>query len=70
MGMAEPILKKIQEVFLEAINHPDHVEKMNEAALTIRPMVGEEYGKYIRDLHATAKVLVNIALKARQDQEK
>lgn len=69
-GMPEPIVKKIQEIFLEAINHPDHVEKMNKAALTIKPMVGEEYGKYIRDLHATAKILVNIALRARQDQEK
>jgi hypothetical protein len=61
--MPEPFVKKVQEIFLEAVHNRDHVEKMDKAALTIKPMVGEEYGKYIRDLHARAKILVDIALK-------
>jgi tripartite-type tricarboxylate transporter receptor subunit TctC len=64
-GMPDAVVKRIQTVFLEAIRSPEHVEKMDKAGLAINPMVGEEYGKYIRDLHTRAKPLVEIARQAR-----
>jgi tripartite-type tricarboxylate transporter receptor subunit TctC len=64
-GIPEEIVKKIQTVFMDSIKSPEHVEKMDKAGLAINPMVGEEYGKYIRDLHARAKPLVEIARQAR-----
>jgi tripartite-type tricarboxylate transporter receptor subunit TctC len=64
-GIPEPIIKKIQEVFLEAMNHPDHVEKMEKAALAIKPLVGEEYARYFRDMHERCKPLVEAVLKTR-----
>ena len=53
-GLPEPVVKKLQEVFRKAMEHPDHVKKMEDAGLAIRVMVGEEYAKYYRDLHAKA----------------
>jgi len=62
-GIPGPIVKKIQEVFLETMKNPEHVEKMNKAGLAVKPLVGEEYAKYFRDLHNRAKPLVDIARK-------
>lgn len=62
-GIPGPILKKIQEVFLDAMKNPEHLEKMGKAGLAVKPMVGEEYGKYLRDIHERAKPLVDIARK-------
>lgn len=53
-GTPEPIVKKLQEVFKKAMDDPEHVKKMEEAGLQLRIMVGEEYQKYYRDLHAKA----------------
>lgn len=64
-GIPAPILKKIQDVFADAMRNPEHVEKMEKAALSIKMMVGEEFGKYIRELHERCKVLVEEARKAR-----
>jgi tripartite-type tricarboxylate transporter receptor subunit TctC len=64
-GVPDPAIKKIQEVFLEAMNSPDHVEKMEKAALAIKPLVGEEYARYFRDMHERCKPLVEAVLKTR-----
>ena len=64
-GIPDSIVKKIQEVFLEAMNHPDHVEKMKNAALAIKPLVGVEYARYFRDMHERCKPLVQGVLKTR-----
>jgi len=64
-GIPDPIVKKIQEVFLEAMKNPEHMEKMEKAGLAIRPMVGAEYAKYFRDLHGKAKPLVEMSRRAR-----
>jgi len=64
-GIPAPIIKKIQEVFLEAMKHPEHVEKMERAGLAIRPIVGDEYAKYLRDIQERCKALVEAARKAR-----
>ena len=53
-GTPEPIIKRLQDVFKKAMEDPEHVKKMEEAGLALRIMVGEEYAKYYRDLHAKA----------------
>jgi tripartite-type tricarboxylate transporter receptor subunit TctC len=53
-GMPEPVVKKLQDVLGKAMANPEHVKKMEDAGLTIRVMVGEEYAKYYRDAHAKA----------------
>ena len=54
-GLSEPISKKLQAVFKKAMEDPEHVEKMEKAGLAVKIMVGEEYGKYIRDLQERMK---------------
>jgi tripartite-type tricarboxylate transporter receptor subunit TctC len=63
-GIPEPIVKKIQAVFLEAMKDPGHVEKMEKAGLAIKPMVGQEYTNYLLDLHEKCKHLVEAARRA------
>ena len=53
-GTPEPVIKRLQEVFKKAMEDPEHVKKMEEAGLALRVMVGQEYIKYYRDLHAKA----------------
>jgi len=60
-GIPDPIVKKIQNVFLEAMKDPGHVEKMEKAGLAIKPMVGQEYTKYLLELHEKCKYLVEAA---------
>lgn len=50
---------------MEAIKDPGHVEKMDKAGLAIKPLVGQEYTKYLMDLHERCKHLVEAAQKAR-----
>ena len=64
-GVPEPAVKKIQQVFLEAMKSPEHMEKMEKAALAIKPLVGEEYARYFRDMHERCKPLVEAVVKAR-----
>jgi tripartite-type tricarboxylate transporter receptor subunit TctC len=60
-GIPEPILKKLQAVFSEAMKDPDHMDKMDKSGLAVRPLVGEEYKKYVYDLHQRIAPLVDIA---------
>jgi len=64
-GMPEPIVKKLQDVFKKAIEHPQHREKMDQTGLPIKIMVGDEYRKYIMDFHEKLKKLVEQARKDR-----
>jgi tripartite-type tricarboxylate transporter receptor subunit TctC len=63
-GIPDPILKKIQAVFLEAMKDPEHVDKMDKSALAVKPLVGEEYKKYVNDLHQRIIPLMDIARKS------
>ena len=63
-GIPAPILKKIQNVFSEAIKDPEHMDKMDKSGLAVKPMVGEEYKKYVTDLHQRIIPLVDIARKS------
>jgi tripartite-type tricarboxylate transporter receptor subunit TctC len=51
-GTPAPIIKKLEQVFKKAMEDPEHVKKMEEAGLALKIMVGEEYAKYYRELHA------------------
>jgi tripartite-type tricarboxylate transporter receptor subunit TctC len=53
-GTPAPVVKKLQQVLKQAMDDPEHVKKMEEAGLALRIMVGEEYAKYYRELHAKA----------------
>ncbi len=64
-GVPAPVVRKIQEVFLETMKTPEHVEKMDKVALTIKAMVGEEYARYFREMHERCKPLVEAARKER-----
>jgi tripartite-type tricarboxylate transporter receptor subunit TctC len=64
-GIPGPIIKKIQEVFLDAMKNTEHMDKMDKAALGVKPMVGEEYAKFFRDMHERCKPLVEAVVKAR-----
>jgi tripartite-type tricarboxylate transporter receptor subunit TctC len=63
-GIPLPILKKLQDTFREAMKDPEHIEKMEKTGLAIRMMVGDEFGKYLRDLLEQCKPLVEEARKA------
>jgi tripartite-type tricarboxylate transporter receptor subunit TctC len=63
-GIPEPILKKLQAVFKKAMENPEHLEKMDKAGLAVKILVGDEYGKYIKEVHETTKKLMEVARKA------
>jgi tripartite-type tricarboxylate transporter receptor subunit TctC len=65
VGVPEPVIKKIQEVFLEAMKNSEYMDKMDKAALAVKPMMGDEYIKYFRNLQERCKALVDAARKAR-----
>jgi len=60
-GLPEPVVKKLQEVFQKAMAHPDHVKQVEKAGLAIKVMVGDEYVKYYRDLHAKVAKYTELA---------
>ena len=64
-GIPDPILKKIQAVFSEAMRDPDHMDKMDKSGLAVRPLVGKEYKKYVYDLQQRIAPLVEIARKSK-----
>jgi tripartite-type tricarboxylate transporter receptor subunit TctC len=53
-GTPASVVKKLQEIFKRAMDDPEHVKRMEEGGLTLRIMIGEEYAKYYRELHAKA----------------
>jgi tripartite-type tricarboxylate transporter receptor subunit TctC len=63
-GIPEPILKKLQSVFKKAMETPDHIEKLDKAGLAVKIIVGDEYGKYIKDIHETTRKLMEAGRKA------
>ena len=64
-GLPDPINKKLQKVFKKAMEHPEHIEKMEKAGLGVKVLLGEEYGNYIKNLHENLKPLMEEALKSR-----
>ena len=69
-GLPEPVVKKLQDVFQKAMEHPDHVKRIEKAGLAVKVMVGDDYAKYYRELHAkTAKYTELARNRARQRSE-
>jgi hypothetical protein len=54
-------VKKLQDVFQKAMEHPDHVKRVEKAGLAVKVMVGDDYAKYYRDLHAKAAKYTELA---------
>jgi tripartite-type tricarboxylate transporter receptor subunit TctC len=53
-GTPPAVIKRLEQVLKKAMEDPEHVKKLEEAGLGLRVMVGEEYAKYYRELHAKA----------------
>jgi len=64
-GTPPAVIKTIETAFAKAMANPEHVKKLEDVGLAIKVMVGDEYGKYYRDLHATAAKYTEWALKMR-----
>ena len=64
-GLPEPIVKQLQSTFKRAMEDPEHLKNMDKAGLGIKIMMGDEYVRYIRDVHEKVKKLVEEARKAR-----
>ncbi len=64
-GTPPAAIKAIETAFAKAMANPEHVKKLEDVGLAIKVMVGDEYGKYYRDLHATAAKYTEWALKMR-----
>ena len=64
-GIPEPIVKKLQTVLKKAMVDPEHIKKMDQAGLAIKPMLGEEYGKFLRQINEKAKPLVESSRKSK-----
>jgi tripartite-type tricarboxylate transporter receptor subunit TctC len=54
-GTPPAILSKLRDVLKTAMEHPDHVKKLEDQGIALKIMVGEEYEKYFADIHAKAK---------------
>ena len=54
-GTPQPVLKKLEAALRKAMEHPEHVQKMEAAGLALKIMVGGEYARYYRETHAQAK---------------
>jgi tripartite-type tricarboxylate transporter receptor subunit TctC len=63
-GIPDPILKKLQVVFKKAMEDPQHMEKMDKVGLAVKIMVGDEYVKYMNELHQTTRKLMELGRKA------
>ena len=53
-GTPPAVIKRLEQALRKAMDDPEHVKKMDDAGLGLRVMVGEEYAKYYRELHAKA----------------
>jgi tripartite-type tricarboxylate transporter receptor subunit TctC len=54
-GTPQPVLKRLEEALMKAMEDPEHVQKLESAGLAVKIMVGEEYARYYSETHAQAK---------------
>ena len=64
-GTPKDIIKALETAFQKAMANPDHVKKMDDVGLALKPMIGEEYAKYYADQHKQATKYTEWALKMR-----
>ncbi len=65
-GMDPVVVKKLQDVFVKAMADPDHVKRLDDAGLAIKPMIGEEYVKYFNETHEKARKYTEWAKKEKK----
>ncbi|MGQ0651168.1 MAG: tripartite tricarboxylate transporter substrate binding protein [Betaproteobacteria bacterium] len=65
-GIPEPVVKKLADVLRKAMEHPDHVQKMEAAGLAIKIMTGDEYARYYRETHEKARKYTEWAKKRQE----
>jgi tripartite-type tricarboxylate transporter receptor subunit TctC len=53
-GTPKAVVNRLAQSLKKAMDDPEHLKKMEDAGLQLRVMVGEEYAKYYRELHAKA----------------
>jgi tripartite-type tricarboxylate transporter receptor subunit TctC len=53
-GTPAAVVKKLEETFKKAMDDPEHIKKLEDAGLGLKVMIGDEYAKYYKDLHAKA----------------
>jgi tripartite-type tricarboxylate transporter receptor subunit TctC len=64
-GTPADVIKVLEVALQKAMASPEHLKKMEESGLALKPMVGAEYAKYYADTHAQAKKYTEWALKQR-----
>lgn len=64
-GTPADVIKVLEVALQKAMASPEHLKKMDESGLALKPMVGVEYAKYYADTHAQAKKYTEWALKQR-----
>ena len=62
-GIPEPIQKKLQQVFREAMMSKEHLDKLEGAGMPVKIMVGEEFVKYYWESFKVAKKWVDYVRK-------
>lgn len=65
-GMPPAIVKQLADVLKKAMEDPDHIQKMDAAGLAIKIMTGDEYARYYKATHETAKKYTEWAKKMEQ----
>jgi len=62
-GTPQPMIAKLADAFAKAMADADHVKRLEEQGLTIKPMVGEEFAKFYIEAHEKARKYVDWARK-------
>jgi tripartite-type tricarboxylate transporter receptor subunit TctC len=65
-GMDPAVVKKLQGIFVKAMADPDHVKRLEDAGLAIKPMIGDDYVKYFNETHEKAKKYTEWAKKEKK----
>jgi tripartite-type tricarboxylate transporter receptor subunit TctC len=65
-GMDPAVVKKLQDVLVKAMADPDHVKRLEDAGLAIKPMIGADYVKYFNDTHEKARKYTEWAKKEKK----
>jgi tripartite-type tricarboxylate transporter receptor subunit TctC len=54
-GTPDAVVQKLAAAFKQAMQDPEHTQKLEAAGLAVRMMEGAEYAKYYADTHETAR---------------
>ena len=65
-GLPEPIVTKLGEVLKKAIEDPEHIKRMDEQGLALKPMLSAELAAYWAEQHKQAKKYTDWAAKRPQ----